>query len=103
MAREMISFVRDPRPPAPVALPPGSSESDGWRLLQSMLASFGVDPGPIDGIPGPRTLSAALAVVNQGKDALKAVTGASPAILVGVGLLVGVGGAALLMKRGRAS
>jgi hypothetical protein len=47
------------RPPAAKAVVPGAgAASDHVREVQRALVAAGYDPGPIDGIMGPRTKSA---------------------------------------------
>lgn len=36
-------------------------ERDLWRALQQALADLGVNPGPVDGLPGPKTQAGLLA------------------------------------------
>ena len=36
-------------------------ERDLWKALQQALANLGVDPGPVDGLPGPKTQAGLLA------------------------------------------
>lgn len=50
------------RQPAPVepALTPAPLRRDEVREVQARLRSFGLDPGPVDGVPGPMTEDAVM-------------------------------------------
>jgi LPXTG-motif cell wall-anchored protein len=61
---------------------------------------MGFDPGPIDGIPGPRTLNATLSAMQRGAAVVKET---APMALIGLGLAVGLGGGVLLARRKRAA
>lgn len=74
------------------------NEQQGWMGLQVTLQKMGFDPGPIDGYPGPRTLSAALAAVQSIATKAVATNAKGPVVLLGAGLVGGFVIAKLLKK-----